>query len=318
MKMNALYIVLGLLLLSTTVFAAAETGVTDTTITISVVNPLTGSTFFKAPVDLNAIGIGDVPLDFNSDSMIWYSVNDANFMLNGIYNPLSTPTEFMVGVPAWADATKGDKNFKFIISNGQGDENFTNGWVHAWADENAPSSTHGTVDSEPGKVTIPVYCSDGMTSGVEATADNNLPEVLEGSGCAGVWYTDNGGAWTYIAGYRVDYTAPVDIKVTGTGEHTIYWCVTNALDNNSCDGIGEWVKYVDVDAFGSVANVCGLVGMVLFVLIAMSIIVIIIGAYNMATGGFDVNVLVMIAVAAMTILIVSYVSTFVTSIICVA
>lgn len=291
--------------------------VTPVTLTPSTMNALTSSLYFKFNVDINTYTISSGPtpwLDFNSDSLAWYSVTDSNTMIAATYY-YAVPSSVRFGVPSYHNAQNGDFNFKMIVTNGQGDVNYETGWTHAWSDENAPTSTHGTVQYNNGNVTIPVYCSDGMTA--QEDGQNALPETLQGSGCKGLWYNVDGGPWTWQAGYQVEsvgWEAPNNIVITSTGDHTVQWCVEDRLDTNSCS-TELWEKTVRVEGYSS--STCTLVNLILFVLAAALLITIVIGAFNMATDGFNTTVMGAIIVAAMSVVIIIFVASTVSGIMCV-
>ena len=302
MKFNGLFIVLGILFLISGV-SAYSVFVADPVITPSDTNPLTSSLYFKFNIDLNATaysGGADPTLDFNSQSLCWYSVTDSNTMLAATFEDTTSPCVLL----DYHNAQNGDFNFKMIVQNGQGDVNYETGWVHAWSDENAPVSTYGTVTENPGEVIIPVYCSDGMTA--QESGENELPETEQGVGCKGVWYYDtaDGNTWNWLPGYSVEtgWENPVNIRVTGTGDHTIYWCVEDRLDTNSCNVDGEWYKDVSIESFSNGA--CSLVGILQLVLVAV-VIVLILGTIGLiASGNADISTLTPMGIGVIVLLIV--------------
>jgi hypothetical protein len=83
MKFNFLYIVAVVLILTTGAFAYSV-GVAPAYTSPSDTNPLTGTSYFKFNIDINTYAWTtgpDLNADFNSDSLAWYSVTDANTML---------------------------------------------------------------------------------------------------------------------------------------------------------------------------------------------------------------------------------------------
>jgi hypothetical protein len=120
-----------------------------------------------------------------------------------------------------------------------------------------------------------------------------------------------------VAGYT-DPVAPTNITVSGLGNHTIYWCVTDNLDNNSCNVEGEWYKDVTVLSYGSnSSNICGLTGLMFLVLVAALIVSLIYAAFAMMTDGFSSQVMISLLITAITVLIILVMSATVNGIMCV-
>jgi hypothetical protein len=305
---------MGMMLLMTGAFAYSV-DVTPVTLSPSHMNALTSTLYFKFNIDINTYTFSGGP-DFNAQSLSWYSLTDANTMIAATYGgPGTVPFTWRFGKKNFHGAQNGDYNFKMIVTNGQGDVNYETGWTHAWSDENAPTSTHGVVQYNNGNVTIPVYCSDGMTA--QEPGQNALPSTLQGSGCAGLWYNIDGGPWTWQAGYQVEsvgWEAPNNIVITNTGSHTVQWCVEDNLDTNSC-GSELWEKTVVVQGYES--TTCNLVNLILFVLAAVLLITIVIGSFNMATEGFNTTVMGAIIVSAISVVIIIFVASTVSGIMCV-
>ena len=289
--------------------------VTPATLTPSATNPLTSTLYFKFNIDINTYTISSGPtpwLDFNSDSLAWYSVTDSNTMIAATYE-YAVPSMVKFGVPNYHNAQNGDFNFKFIVTNGQGDVNYETGWTHAWSDENAPQSTWGNVYVNNGNTVIEVYAKDGMTA--QEPGQNALPETAQGSGVEFIWFSDNGGPWTSVV-YSGSPLTPTNITLTEMGDHTVLVCASDRLDTNSCaGGAGEWEKTTRVEGFAS--TTCNLVNLILFVLAAVLLITIVIGSFNMATEGFNTTVMGAIIVSAISVVIIIFVASTVSGIMCV-
>jgi len=309
MNYNIIAIFLAIMVLSSTAFAAT---LSDTIITPSATNPLTGTEYFKFNIDINVIVTPDGS-DVNADSLAWYSVTDANTMLAADWNADTN----IAGVPSYHNAQNGDFNFKMIVSNGQGDENFETGWTHMWSDENAPQSTWGVIRYYNGFTILPVFAKDGMTA--QEDGDNALPETYNGSGIKNIRYTVDGGEWQSLAPTSSDPTVPTDITITGVGDHYVLVCVEDNLDTNSCGGAsGEWYKEdLRVDEFGGNTGTCNLLGLIIFVLAAVAIIVFIYGGYGIVSGDVGVEHLVAIGISAIMIIIILFIGATISSIICV-
>lgn len=307
MKFNIFYVLMGMVLLSASVFAVGFS--TEVVVTPSAVNDNTNVSFFKFNVDLNATTTSGA--DFNTNSLCWYSVTDANTDLNATWvNATKT-----CWVHSYHNPQNDDFNYRMVVSNGQRDTNYRTGYNHIWSDENAPTSTFGTVTTGGGKVTIPVYCKDGTTG---TAPSHTLANVKEGSGCTGVWWNDNGGTWNWIPGYTAEYgpTVARNIVVTGTGNHTILWCVEDRLDNNSCQGgTGEWTKDVTVEGYPN--GVCGLSNLIIFVLAAVALISFVYAGYGLVSGNIGIETVAAIGISAITFLIILFVTAMVNGIMCV-
>jgi hypothetical protein len=326
MKYGFVAILLVVMMLSMGAFAYSM-GVAYVYTTPSTINPLTSTAYFKFNIDINTYAFSDGPdpsLDFNSNSLSWYSVTDDNTWIPATYNGTGPfPGAYKFGVANYHNAQNGDFNFQMKVSNGQRDVNYVSsgipgffaGWNHQWSDENAPTSTYGTVQYNPGNVTIPVYCSDGMTA--QEDGQNALPETLQGSGCKGLYYNIDGGAWTFQPGYQIEsvgWQAANNIVVTETGSHVVQWCVVDRLDTNSC-ALETWEKTVIVEDYNT--GTCDLVNMVLFVLVAVAIISFLYAGYSIVQGEVGVETVSAIGIAAVLILVITFVGSMVTNIMCV-
>ena len=301
MKYGFVAVMLTVLMLTMGAFAYSM-DITPTTVTPSTMNPLTSSLYFKFNIDINTYTFSGGP-DFNAASLSWYSVTDSNTMIAATYGgPGTVPFTWRFGKQNYHNAQNGDFNFRMIVTNGQRDVNYTTGWTHAWSDENAPTSTYGTVQYNAGNVTIPVYCSDGMTA--QSAGQNALPETLQGSGCAGLWYNVDGGPWTWQAGYQVEsvgWDAPNDIVITATGDHTVQWCVEDRLDTNSC-ATELWEKDIRVEQVST--GVCSLLNLIGLVLMAAFIISLLILIGSIAQGDANMMALGSAAITGIMLLII--------------
>ena len=311
MKFNGLLILLGVLFLSVGVFA--DPTLQNPVITPNATNPLTGTQYFKFNIDINSQIINNLPTDFNSDSLCWYSVTDNNTMLAATFEDTTSQCVLL----DYHNAQNGDFNFKMIVQNGQGDTNYENGWVHAWSDENAPASTWGTIAYYNGFTIIPVFARDGMTA--QEDGDNALPETRQGSGVEYIWYSDNNGPWTAVPAASSDPAVPTDIKITGTGLHYVKVCAQDRLDTNSCNyGEGEWYKEdLRVDDFGGSAGTCNLMNLIVFVLIGVAIIAFLYAALGFVSGNVGIEHLSSLGISAIMVVIIIFITAVFNSLICV-
>lgn len=315
MKYNFLFVIAAVLILTSGAFAYSI-GIFDPTLSPSYMNKTTNTLYFKFNIDINSTVFTSGPnplLDFNSNSLCWYSVTDSNTMLPATYYVDGNECAKV----NYHNAQNGDFNFKMIVTNGQRDYNYETGWVHAWSDENAPTSTHGTITYNAGNAVIPVYCNDGMTG--QNAGDNELPQTAQGSGCAGLWYKIDTQAWQWVPGYQeeVDPAAPINITVTGTGNHTVLWCVEDHLDTNSCQGgLGEWQKSVTVGSFASSSNVCNITGLMILVLVAAAVVSFIYAGYGIISGDIGIGTITAIGISAITVLIILFITATVNGLMC--
>jgi hypothetical protein len=313
MKYGFLLLIAAILMLSMNAFAYTVY-VADPVITPSAVNPVTSTSYFKFNIDINAQGYTSGPpiADLNADSKCWYSVTDNNTMLPAIW----TDSVKRCGVANYHNAQNGDFNFKMIVRNGQGDLNYETGWVHMWSDENAPTSTWGTVTEYYGFTVIPVFASDGMTA--QDDGQNALPETLQGSGVEYIWYSDNNGPWTAVTPTSTDPAVPTELRITGVGTHYVRVCVSDRLDTNSCNGgEGEWYKEdLRVSDFGASAGTCDLINLILFVLAAVAIVAFVYGGYGLASGEVGIEHLTALGISAITFLVILVISGIVAGMMC--
>ena len=307
----SILILLGILFLSIGAFAAPV--LQDPVITPSAISPLTGTEYFKFNIDINAEITGNVPGDFNSDSVAWYSLTDANTALPVSYD-VDNNRVYIANLHL---AQNGDYNFRMIVQNGQGDTNYFTGYVHIWSDENAPTSTWGVIRYYNGFTILPVFAKDGMTA--QEAGENALPETYNGSGIQNILYTVDGGEWQSLAPTSSDPTVPTDITITGVGDHNVLVCVEDNLDTNSCAGAsGEWYKEdLRVDEFGGNTGTCNLIGLIIFILAAVAIIVFIYGAFGIVSGEVGVEHLVAIGISAIMVIIILFIGATISSLICV-
>ena len=92
----------------------------------------------------------------------------------------------------------------------------------------------------------------------------------------------------------------------------------NFDNNESRDGLsGEvWSKSFSVSGFSPTGNTCNMINLLLFVLTAVVVILFIYAGYGMMNDGLNTQVLVSMGIAAITFLVLLFISASVSGIMC--
>jgi len=230
-------------------------------------------------------------IQFSYTDSIWFNPSNlSNFDFNADLNKCVFNLNY-----EWGNT--GIMQVRFNISD-DADNNTSSADMNWWLDNTAPTTT--------------AWFDDYQTIILTAT-DKGTP-TGNGVGVKGIYYAINDGDWVYTAG------STATVTMTVPGDHHIYFYSMDNFDNNELrDNLSGvvWDKPFTVPGISPTGNTCNMVSLLIFVLTAVVIILFIYAGYGMMNDGINIQVLISMGIAAITFIIILFVSATVGGIMCV-
>ena len=251
--------------------------------------------------DFNVMWISGIVTDRDEDLNIlsWaYSVNDGFTWSQLIPDSnFAYPDSNRISVDLnyeWGNTGYVQMKFRISDLNGNTTESADMNW---YLDNTAPTT---------------VATWDSMNTMTLVATDSGTP-AADGVGVAGYYYSIDGSAWTYVA------AASGTVTITTPGDHHIYFYAMDNFDNNemrdNLSGV-PWDKPFTVPGISSTGPVCNLTNLMIMVLVAALLISIVYAGFNFVNDGINLQVLSAVAISAISIMIIIFITASVNGITC--